>query len=216
MLAVPPLLSLADRLAEGLYTQGWAIVPDFLAAHEVAALRDEIIARDQRHELTPAGIGQGSDHHMNRTIRRDRTHWLDNDTAAQQLFFHRMEDLRLAINRRLFLGLFEVEAHFAHYPPGAFYRRHRDAFKSNDARVVSAVCYLNASWCADDGGQLLLWPQPRSRTVAERVMPAAGTLVCFLSERIPHEVSVTQRDRYSIAAWFRRNTSIDGKVDPAG
>jgi SM-20-related protein len=37
------------------------------------------------------------------------------------------------------------------------------------------------------------------------VAPRAGTLVCFLSERIPHEVLAAHVDRISIAGWFRRN-----------
>lgn len=207
---------LDDLLADGLYERGWVVVPGFLTDAEVATLRAELIERALRAELTPAGIGRGDEHHMNRDVRRDRTRWLDGDTPAQQHFLTRMERLRLAINRRLFLGLFDLEAHFAHYPPGAFYRRHRDAFAVSDARVISAVCYLNECWQAGEGGELLVWPQPRSRTVAATVTPQAGTLVCFLSERIPHEVLATQRDRYSIAGWFRRNTSVDGRVDPAG
>ncbi|TNF34955.1 MAG: 2OG-Fe(II) oxygenase [Gammaproteobacteria bacterium] len=203
-------------LAEGLYERGWVVVPGFLSPQEVTALRVELVERSLRAELTPAGVGQGDEHQMDRNVRRDRTRWLEGDTPAQQHFLARMEQLRLAINRRLFLGLFDLEAHFAHYPPGAFYRRHRDAFRDSDARVVSAVCYLNEDWQAGEGGELVLWPQPRSRTVAATVLPQAGTLVCFLSEQVPHEVLPTQRDRYSIAGWFRRNTSIDGRVDPAG
>ncbi len=209
-------ISLDDRLVEGLYAHGWAVLPGFLSAVEVSVLRAELIERSQRAELMPAGIGQGDEYQLNRSVRGDRTRWLDGDTPAQHDFLDRMERLRLAINRRLFIGLFDLEAHFAHYPPGAFYRRHRDAFATSDARVVSAVCYLNEQWQAGDGGELVVWPQPRSRTVVACVQPQAGTLVCFLSERIPHEVQVTQRDRYSIAGWFRRNTSINGRVDPAG
>jgi len=207
---------LDEQLANGLCEQGWVVVPGFLQPHEVTALRIELIERSLRAELTPAGVGQGDAHQMDRSVRRDRTCWLEGDTPAQQEFLLRMERLRLAINRRLFLGLFDLEAHFAHYPPGAFYRRHRDAFRDSDARVVSAVCYLNDGWQAGDGGELVIWPQPRSRTVVASVPPAAGTLVCFLSEQVPHEVLPTRRDRYSIAGWFRRNTSVDGRIDPAG
>ena len=34
------------------------------------------------------------------------------------------DDLRRALNRRLYLGLFEFEAQFLLYPPGGFYARH--------------------------------------------------------------------------------------------
>jgi SM-20-related protein len=39
-------------------------------------------------------------------------------------------------------------------------------------------------------------------------------LVVFLSEEFPHEVLPTATDRYSIAGWFRVNTSSAERVDP--
>ncbi len=211
--ATPPELP-EDRLATGLHERGWVVLPGFLSPPEVLALHTELAARRLRGELAAAGIGHAR--RPDAGVRRDRTCWLEGDTPAQQQFLARMETLRLAINRCLFLGLFEFEAHFAHYPPGAFYRRHRDAFISSDARVVSAVCYLNDGWQAADGGELVIWPQPRTRTVAATVLPEAGTLACFLSEQVPHEVRPTQRDRCSIAGWFRRNASSQWRADPAG
>jgi SM-20-related protein len=47
-----------------------------------------------------------------------------------------------------------------------------------------------------------------------KVVPLMGTLVTFLSEEFPHEVLPAARDRYSIAGWFRVNTSATDKVDP--
>lgn len=45
--------------------------------------------------------------------------------------------------------------------------------------------------------------------------PRAGTLVVFLSEDMPHEVLETQRERYSIAGWFRVNGSDSVRLDTA-
>jgi SM-20-related protein len=50
--------------------------------------------------------------------------------------------------------------------------------------------------------------------VIEKVVPQMGTLVVFLSERFPHEVLPAHADRYSIAGWFRVNTSINNQIDP--
>jgi SM-20-related protein len=35
-----------------------------------------------------------------------------------------------------------------------------------------------------------------------------------LSEDFPHGVLPAQRDRYSIAGWFRLNTSLFDRIDP--
>ena len=47
-----------------------------------------------------------------------------------------------------------------------------------------------------------------------RVAPAVGTLAVFLSEDFEHEVLPARRDRYSIAGWFRVNSSSARRVDP--
>ena len=47
-----------------------------------------------------------------------------------------------------------------------------------------------------------------------RVMPRMGKLAVFLSEEFPHEVLPARRDRYSIAGWFRVNTSTTERPDP--
>ena len=111
-----------------------------------------------------------------------------------------MDRLRLTLNRRLFLGLTELEAHFAHYPPGAGYRKHLDSFQTNNLRRISTVTYLNPAWRKGDGGELLIYKDMR---IIAQVPPLAGSLVCFSSTEIPHQVAVTHQDRTSIAGWFR-------------
>ncbi|MFW5816629.1 MAG: 2OG-Fe(II) oxygenase [Wenzhouxiangella sp.] len=117
------------------------------------------------------------------------------------------------LNRRLFLGLFEFEAHYAHYPAGAFYRRHVDSFQGAANRVVSLVAYLNADWRDDDGGELVLY-EAAGRTRLATLAPRAGRVVLFMSEELPHEVLPARRERLSIAGWFRLNASIAGQIDP--
>jgi SM-20-related protein len=115
-----------------------------------------------------------------------------------------MDEFRLAINQRLFLGLFDYESHYAIYPKGAFYKKHLDAFKGKSNRVLSTVFYLNKDWQAHNGGELLIY-KPESEEVLETVQPNLGRLVIFLSEQFPHEVLPAQQQRYSIAGWFRVN-----------
>ncbi|BBI60303.1 hypothetical protein HSBAA_16090 [Vreelandella sulfidaeris] len=70
--------------------------------------------------LDEAGIGRGQQHLLRKDIRGDAIHWLDHESAAQRRYLDAMSELQQALNHALFLGLFEYEAHFAHYPPGAF------------------------------------------------------------------------------------------------
>ena len=117
----------------------------------------------------------------------------------QCAFLARLDTLRRDLNRLLYLGLDDCEAHYAGYPPGGGYARHRDRFRDSDARVVTLVSYLNEDWREDDGGHLRLWLEDGTVTT---LLPAGGS-VCFLSE-LEHEVLPARRERFSIAAWFRR------------
>lgn len=189
----------------------YAVAPDYFPAHLIRALRREAQLRDRRDEFRGAGIGRCQGHQRDQRIRRDRTLWLNGTTLAQCRLLEDLEQLRLAVNRQLFLGLFDLEAHFAVYDPGAFYRRHLDAFNgaANGAfngrkgRVLSVVLYLNQAWRSEEGGRLRIWPDPNALHPVAEIEPRAGTLVCFLSDRIPHEVLEAHRQRISIAGWFR-------------
>jgi SM-20-related protein len=66
--------------------------------------------------------------------------------------------------------------------------------------MLSCVLYLNDGWRAEDGGALRLYLPTRHCDV----LPRAGTLVAFLSERFEHEVLPAQRERLSLTGWFRR------------
>jgi SM-20-related protein len=202
-----------ECIVQDLVRQGWSVAHDFFGATLIANLRRELLDLREQDALQEAGIGRDQAHQFNARIRRDKTHWLDGSTAVQRDYLAVMEQLRMTINRELFLGLFDLEAHYALYEPGAFYRKHVDAFRGRSNRVVSVVSYLNPNWQPEDGGYLNLFGETGESSIAQ-VPPQAGTLVCFLSEQVPHEVTVTQQARASIAGWFRRNNSLNGLVDP--
>lgn len=161
-----------------------------------------------------AGIGRKDDFQLNRFVRSDEICWLHGDTPAARDFLSWMEALRQGLNRRLFLGLFDYEAHYAAYPEGAFYKKHLDAFKGRSNRVLSTVFYLNPNWQPTDGGELVIYNEADNQEL-ERVLPEYGKLVIFLSEVFPHEVLPARRERYSIAGWFRVNNTAAGAPDPA-
>jgi SM-20-related protein len=187
-------------LAAALGEHGVCLLPDFPEAKVGAALRDALEQRQAAGTLRAAEVGHGRQRHLRIAIRGDDTQWLDGDSGlAAVSFLSSLQALRLSLNRHLFLGLEEEEAHFACYPVGAGYQRHRDQFHDSDARVLSLVSYLNHDWRQDEGGALRLHLPQGSIDV----LPHAGTSIIFASD-IEHEVLPATRERLSIAAWFRR------------
>jgi len=191
-------------IARAIDTAGHGVVPHFIDGALTAALRRRALALDAADALHAAGVGRGRSWMRDPAVRGDRIHWLDESeaSAAEHALLDALEGLRRALNERLMLGLFEVEAHYALYPAGAHYAPHRDRFRDDDARVVSCVLYLNDGWQPHEGGMLRLHVEP----VALDVLPRGGTLVAFRADRTLHEVLPATRTRLSIAAWFRRRS----------
>jgi SM-20-related protein len=190
------------EICAAIEQRGWAVGAAFMPEQAVAALRAEARRRDADGEFHAAGIGRGSSRVERADIRGDRTLWLDERIycAAESPLWTALAGLRAALNETFFLGLNAFEGHYALYPPGAFYRRHRDSFRDDDARVISSVLYLNEDWSAGDGGALRVH-LPEG---AHDILPTGGTLVCFVSEQFEHEVLPSMRERLAIAGWFRR------------
>lgn len=192
--------SIVETVAAAIERCGWSIVAPFFTAEEIAALARECAAFENSGTLTAAGVGRRRELSG---LRGDRTRWFEPETLtpAQAAYWSRMDALRIALNRRLLLGLDVLEAHYALYPPGAGYARHRDRFRDDTARVLSSVVYLNPDWQSNDGGALRLY---LTNDDTYDVAPLGGTLVLFLSAEIEHEVLPAMRDRRSVAGWFRR------------
>lgn len=200
-----PLIDSPDpaRIADALGSVGACRILGFPEADATAALHADLLRLGEAGLLREAAVGHGRDTALRGDIRGDATLWLDDPQAgeAAQAFLAQLEDLRAQLNRELFLGMVEVEAHYACYPPGSFYRRHRDRFRDSDARLVSLVSYLNSDWQPQDGGALRLHLADGELDV----LPQAGTSVCFRSE-LEHEVLPATRQRLSIAAWMRQRS----------
>lgn len=203
---------LFERIAQGIEAQGYAICPAALPM----ALAEQLQAEQLRLNAAryrEAGVGRGDGFQTNPFVRSDEICWMSGESEAEQAWRQWAAALQRYLNRRLFLGLFSFESHYAHYRPGDFYRRHLDAFRGQANRVLSLVLYLNPGWDPKDGGELVVYRDEADRE-GTRVVPLMATLVVFLSEEFPHEVLPAARDRYSVAGWFRVNTSIGGRIDP--
>ena len=200
------------HVAADLERSGYCVVEDFLDANAIAALALECKSMHEREELRPAAVGRAGGRNIDTNVRGDHTCWFDlaQFTRAQSTYWACMDALRISLNRHLLLGVDEIEAHYALYPPGARYARHRDRFRDDDARVLSSVLYLNRAWGKTDGGALRIYVG-EAAGVSEReshidIAPHAGTLVLFLSADFEHEVLPASRERMSVAGWFRRSS----------
>lgn len=217
--ALTPSEQLFDQIADALVSCGYIILPQALPASLVDGLLNHLHSLDET-DFKRAGIGRQEDFQLDSSVRRDKIHWLQRNEPVEIEFLGWMEELRVALNRRLFMGLSDYECHYASYGVGAFYKKHLDAFKSPPAilqvpvqvapiqmqpqRVLSTVVYLNPQWQPGDGGELLLYAEDDVQLL-ESIAPEYGKLVLFLSEKFPHEVAVARRERHSIAGWFRVN-----------
>ena len=195
-----------EALIEALAARGYAVERDAIASDVIAGLRDHARALDRDGAFAPAGVGRGPSPARQTGIRGDRIAWLGDEpaNAAERALGGWLDALRVQCNRELVLGLEHLEAHYAIYPPGTGYARHRDRFRDDDARVLSCVLYLNDGWTCEDGGTLRLYADEGAIDVA----PLGGTFVAFLSARFEHEVLPARRDRLAVAGWFRRRVLV--------
>lgn len=210
--------SLFESISNDIVDKGYSIQPCALP-EDLAILLMQHITELSKEKFKRAGTGRAKEHAINDFVRMDEISWITSNSEANSAWIKWAASLQIFLNRRLFLGLFSFESHFSHYTKGDFYKKHKDAFKGEENRVLSVVVYLNESWSHSDGGELIIYDnQLLASSVTDNkivtVMPSFGTIVVFLSEEFPHEVLPAKRDRYSIAGWFRLNNSSVNKIDP--
>lgn len=205
-----------DDIADALVQRGFIQLQHFLPE----ILAEQLMFEAKRLasiEFKPAGIGRNNSQQLNSQVRMDSTLWFNGNSAPQYAYLDWMEQLRMGLNRRLFMGLFDFECHFSHYSTGDFYQRHLDAFKgdrlkSGSNRILSTVFYVNSDWVKNDGGELLLYADEQVLPLLI-VPPVFNDCVIFLSDTFPHEVLASRCDRYSIAGWYRVNSHSSEHLD---
>jgi SM-20-related protein len=187
-------------LSTDLLGHGIGIQDDFASSMQIHELVECLHMRRARGEFAAARIGAGESLQRRGDIRGDSICWLNPPLlAAEAQLLESFEQLRLQLNQEAFLGLFELELHYAAYPAGSGYARHVDQARGNRRRKVSMVLYLNREWTPAMGGELRLFGEadrPRD------VQPLAGRLVCFLTEGREHCVLPARKERLSITGWF--------------
>ena len=200
----PSLQSAITNIIDLIAQQGYAVVEHFLAPE---VIKDLAI---QARSLQGAGAMHKAKTGLNAptqaaTIRGDFIHWIEAHLAskAESTYLAATSELQQALNQAFFLGLFELESHFAIYPAGAGYQKHLDQLIGKAERKVSCILYLNENWQPEDGGQLRMYLDQQDALKWIDIFPQAGTLVVFLSSDFLHEVLPAKRERISITGWFR-------------
>jgi len=186
------------KIVDAIVDDGYIVIKNALDTTLVKSLFD---MTKNEVAFKKAGISAAGDLHIDASRRRDKISWLDEDGGAMSEYLAFTNTLRETLNRELYLGLSYYEAHFALYEEGDFYEKHLDAFKGSKNRVVTTVLYLNQEWDECNGGELIVYNQEDEKIA--KVIPNAGTLVVFLSDKFPHEVLPAKVKRHSIAGWFR-------------
>ena len=189
---------LIENILDALVNDGYIIVENALDLEMCKSLKT--YAKNQDN-FKKAGISSSTNLHLDENRRRDKILWLNEDNDVQSKFLNFTQHLKNTINKELYMGLSYYESHFAIYEKGDFYEKHLDAFKGSKNRVVTTVLYLNEEWDESSGGELIIYNQEDEKIA--KVIPNAGTLVVFLSDKFPHEVLPTKVKRHSIAGWFR-------------
>jgi SM-20-related protein len=199
----PTLQNSISTIIENIAQQGYAVIEQFINPQEIASLSRHAKFLQNAGEMHNATTGITKVE--NATLRGDLIYWMEanNANAAEMVYLNAMTALQQAINQAFFLGLFELESHFAIYPPGAGYQKHLDQFIGKAERKVSSILYLNDDWKREDGGQLRMYLAKSDTTRFIDITPQAGTMVVFLSSDFLHEVLPAKRERTSITGWFR-------------
>lgn len=195
-----------EALLDSIERLGWGVTTVGIGEASSHRLMAECRDACANGEFRDAGIGQGNGMQVRSEIRSDQVLWLDPDSTSIEQTAYRsvLEVLRLALNQRLFLGLFDFEGHFAIYPEGAFYKPHLDRHAGTHSRILTVILYLNPDWHPGDGGELKLWTNSGEKTgTFELIEPRIGTMVCFLAGDFWHEVLPARKERMSITGWFR-------------
>ena len=163
---------------------------------------------------TPAEVHREALGHV--SLRRGirRTWELDLSDALQDRLVEAVEAARGAMEQFFSVHVEPCDAVAAlRYPPGAFYRTHRDVSRQPTPdglhrRAISIVIFVNsgapAAGAAFSGGRLRLHDLPGAEGDVHDVVPVAGTLVAFDSS-VLHEVTpVDGGTRLSLVTWLLR------------
>lgn len=194
-----------SALLMALQQKGWyseeQALPDNICQNLLKQLKTHI----QEGALKPAQIGTGSQKQRNSAVRGDSILWMNPESPlpTEIDFWQWFDSFFSLLNKTLYLGLVDKELHYAVYPPQSHYEKHVDVFQSKSSRKISFVLYLNEAWTPLHGGELSLFNEQNPELLEAKITPNWGRVVIFLSDRIYHQVNVTNQVRFSVTGWLK-------------
>ena len=187
-----------DQILDDLDQHGFSIIDDAYSSEYIHQLVEECTSH--LNQFRDAAIQNG----IVSNIRSDHILWLHEELKISHQHTKTLYTLAEQFNRAFYLGINNVEAHFACYNSGEFYALHRDNPQGKNGRIISAVYYLHEDWQDDWGGELRLQDK---NDVWHVLHPKPNRIALFQSDLL-HEVLVAKHQRLSITAWLRSDTSM--------
>ena len=187
-----------DQILDDLDQHGFAIIDDAYSGDYVHQLIEECTSNLNR--FREAAIQNG----VISKIRSDHILWLHPELHISNQHVQSLFSLGQELNRAFYLGIRDVEAHFACYNSGEFYALHRDNPQGKNGRMISAVYYLHEDWQDSWGGELHLQDK---NDIWHVLKPKPNRIALFQSDLL-HEVLEAKHQRLSITGWLRSDSTI--------
>ncbi|MBD8010546.1 MULTISPECIES: 2OG-Fe(II) oxygenase [Acinetobacter] len=187
-----------DQILDDLDQHGFSIVDDAYSSAYQHAVSQECLSH--LNEFRNAAIQNG----VVNNIRSDHILWLQPEFQISHLHIQTLQQFSQVLNRAFYLGIKDVEAHFACYNAGEFYALHRDNPQGKNGRMISSVYYLHEHWQADWGGELRLQDKNSQWHI---IQPQPNRMALFQSDLL-HEVLISKQQRLSITAWLRSDMAL--------
>lgn len=189
------------KITDDLVHSGFSIIDNLLDEKQALNIKQRLLELKAEDEFEKSGIGKAILHKIDDEIRGDFIRWIETDDLHPSIepYYTLIANLILYLNRNLYINLKDLESHYAYYPKGKGYLKHRDRFKNNPHRVISLVLYLNDNWQDHHGGELDIFNDDLTKITT--IHPIMNRLVIFKSEMI-HEVLPSIEPRYSITTWL--------------
>ena len=187
-----------DQIIEDFDRQGFSIIDDAYPQNYVQDLVKE--CSSNLNQFREAAIQNG----IVSNIRSDHILWINENLMIAQHHIQSLEALSQQFNHAFYLGIKEVEAHFACYNAGEFYALHRDNPQGKNGRVISSVYYLHEEWQNHWGGELRLQDKNYAWHI---IQPKPNRIALFQSDLL-HEVLLSKQQRLSITAWLRQSDGL--------
>ena len=187
-----------DQILDDLDQHGFSIVDDAYSSEYQHAVSQECLSH--LNEFRNAAIQNG----VVNNIRSDHILWLQPEFQISHRHIQTLQQFSQILNRAFYLGIKDIEAHFACYHAGEFYTLHRDNPQDKNGRMISSVYYLHEQWQADWGGELRLQDKHGQWHI---IQPKPNRMALFQSDLL-HEVLISKQQRLSITAWLRSDTSL--------